>query len=89
MLIEYLKSNFKNERLRNKVSDLKEKHAKEVAEASTNTTKEAVTAISQIPAIQTALGAFASKVIPREPMSLAGVEEQIKTDCRFHKAHAA
>lgn len=72
-----LKNDFKIERLEDKISDLKEKHAKELLEASTNTTKETVTAISQMPAIQTALGAFASKVIPSEPMSLAGVEEQI------------
>ncbi|NOU60819.1 hypothetical protein [Marinifilum caeruleilacunae] len=72
-----LKNDFKIERLQDKISDLKEKHAKELTEASTNTTKDTVTAISQMPAIQTALGAFASNVIPIKSEGLSGVEEQI------------
>lgn len=72
-----LKNDFKIERLQDKISDLKEKHAKKLAEVSTNTTKETVTAISQMPAIQTALGAFANKVIPNKSEGLSGAEDQV------------
>ena len=70
-----LKHEFTIERLNDKISDLREKHIKEIAESSTNSTKETVAAITQMPAIQSALGAFASKLIPSEN-ALGGVQDQ-------------
>lgn len=71
-----LKHEFKIERLNDKISDLREKHIKELAESSTNSTKETVAAISQMPAIQSALGAFTSKLIPSSASALGGVSDQ-------------
>ncbi|BAX81154.1 hypothetical protein [Labilibaculum antarcticum] len=55
-----LKPEFTIEKLNDKISDLKDKHTRDIAEASTSTTKDMVNAISQMPAIQSVLGAFAS-----------------------------
>ncbi|MBI9056814.1 MAG: hypothetical protein JEZ01_03480 [Labilibaculum sp.] len=71
-----LKNEFTIERLNDKISELKEKHSIDIAEANTNTTKETVTAISQMPAIQSVLGAFANNLIPSKNNSLNGVEDQ-------------
>lgn len=74
-----LKQEFTIERLKDKISDLKDKHTKEIAEHSTNATKETVAAITQMPAIQSALGAFASKLIPHSGGALGGVSDQFNT----------
>ncbi|MGZ2369589.1 hypothetical protein ACXR6G_07365 [Ancylomarina sp. YFZ004] len=50
-----LKHEFTIEKLKDEMSKLKGKYAKEIAEVRTNTTKETVTAITQMPAIQTIL----------------------------------
>lgn len=71
-----LKNEFTIERLNDKISELKEKHSIDIAEANTSTTKETVTAISQMPAIQSVLGAFANNLIPSKNNSLNGVEDQ-------------
>jgi len=71
-----LKQEFTIEKLQDKISDLREKHIKEIAESNTNSTKDTVAAITQMPAIQTALGAFASNLIPNNENSLGGVPDQ-------------
>ncbi|MDM8159047.1 hypothetical protein QUH73_04355 [Labilibaculum sp. K2S] len=80
--------NFTIEKLSDKIADLKEKHAKELAElrekhskdisdANTSTTKETVQAITQMPAIQSALGAFANNLIPSNTNGLNGLADQL------------
>lgn len=80
--------NFTIEKLNDKISDLQEKHAKELTElkekhskdindASTSTTKETVQAITQMPAIQSALGAFANNLIPSNTNGLNGLADQL------------
>ena len=71
-----LKNEFTIERLNDKISELKEKHSIDIAEANTITTKDTVTAISQMPAIQSVLGAFANNLIPNKNDALGGVEDQ-------------
>ncbi|WP_372643438.1 hypothetical protein [Ancylomarina sp.] len=71
-----LKQEFTIEKLEDKISDIREKHIKEIAEIRTNSTKETVAAITQMPAIQSALGAFASKLIPNRENALSGVSDQ-------------
>ncbi|WP_461630857.1 hypothetical protein [Labilibaculum euxinus] len=71
-----LKHEFTIEKLTDKLSDLRDKHTKDIAEASTSTTKDTVQAISQMPAIQSVLGAFANNLIPSKPDALGGVEDQ-------------
>ncbi|MDE5417585.1 hypothetical protein L3049_06150 [Labilibaculum sp. DW002] len=71
-----LKHEFTIEKLNDKISDLKDKHTRDIAEASTSTTKDTVTAITQMPAIQSVLGAFANNLIPSKTNALGGVEDQ-------------
>jgi len=71
-----LSQKFSIERLEDKISDLRDKQRKEIAELRTNTTKETVSAITQMPAIQSALGAFASKLIPNSENGLNGVSDE-------------
>lgn len=72
---ENLKSEFTIEKLKDKISDLMDKHAKDIAQANTSTTKETVQAISQMPAIQSVLGTLASSMIPSPKNGLNGVDE--------------
>jgi len=75
---ENLKHEFTIERLNDKISDLKEKHSSDITEASTSTTKDTVQAISQMPAIQSVLGAFANNLIPSNNTNgLSGMADQI------------
>jgi len=71
-----LKHEFTIEKLNDKISDLKDKHTRDITEASISTTKDTVQAISQMPAIQSVLGAFASNLIPSKTNALGGVEDQ-------------
>lgn len=71
-----LKHEFTIEKLNDKLNDQKEKHSRDIAEASTSTTKDTVTAITQMPAIQSVLGAFANNLIPSKTNALGGVEDQ-------------
>ncbi|MBN2595655.1 MAG: hypothetical protein JXR82_02610 [Marinifilaceae bacterium] len=71
-----LKYEFTIEKLNDKLNDQKEKHTRDIAEASTSTTKDTVHAISQMPAIQSVLGAFASNLIPSKTNALGGVADQ-------------
>ncbi|MDM8160459.1 hypothetical protein QUH73_11595 [Labilibaculum sp. K2S] len=71
-----LKHEFTIEKLNDKLNDQKEKYTRDIAEASTSTTKDTVQAISQMPAIQSLLGGFASNLIPSKTNSLGGVEDQ-------------
>lgn len=72
-----LKQEFTIEKLKDQVIDLKEKHSKELTEANTSTTKETVTAITQMPAIQSALGAFANNLIPSSANGLGNLADQL------------
>lgn len=74
---ENLKHEFTIEKLQDKINDLREKHSKDIAEANTSTTKETVQAITQMPAIQSALGAFASNLIPSNNNGLSGLADQL------------
>jgi hypothetical protein len=75
-----LKDEFEILRLRDKVTDLKEKHSEKIKDASTNTVKETVSAITQMPAIQSALGMLASNLIPDKSGALAGVENSFNVN---------
>ena len=70
-----LKHEFTIEKLNDKISDLKDKHTRDIAEVST-TTMDTVTAITQMPAIQFVLGAFANNLIPNKTNALSGVADQ-------------
>ncbi len=72
-----LKQEFTIEKLKDQVIDLKEKHSKDIADANTSTTKETVTAITQMPAIQSALGAFANNLIPSSANGLGNLADQL------------
>jgi len=71
-----LKNEFTIEKLKDKISDLKDDHTRELAKISTNTTKDTVTAITQMPAIQSVLGTLANNLIPSGGNSLEGVADQ-------------
>jgi len=71
-----LKHELTIEKLKDEISKLKGKYAKEIAEVRTNTTKETVTAITQMPAIQNILGAFANNLIPKTANGLGGIANQ-------------
>jgi hypothetical protein len=71
---ENLKHEFTIEKLQDKINDLKEKHSKDLTEASTSTTKETVQAISQMPAIQSVLGTLASSLMPSSKTGLNGLD---------------
>lgn len=71
-----LQQEFTIEKLNDKISDLKDKHTKEIAKITTQTTKDTVTAITQMPAIQSVLGAFANNLIPSSANGLGGVADQ-------------
>lgn len=71
-----LKHEFTIEKLNDKLNDQKEKHSRDIAEASTSTTKDTVHAITQMPAIQSVLGAFANNLIPSKSNALGGVADQ-------------
>ena len=84
-----LTKNFKIERLKDKIEDLEKAHERELKSASTNSIKETVGAITQMPAVQGALGALASNLIPSkgDPLgslenSLSEVEKQILQSLR-------
>lgn len=72
---ENLKHEFTIEKLKDKISDLMQKHSKDIADANTSTTKETVQAITQMPAIQSALGALANNFMPGNSNALGGVED--------------
>lgn len=74
-----LKQEFTIEKLKDEISKLKEKYAKEITEARTNATKETVTAITKMPAIQSVLGAFANTLIPKTTNGLGGIVNQYNT----------
>ncbi len=74
-----LKQEFRIEKLKDEISKLKEKYAKEITEARTNATKETVTAITKMPAIQSVLGAFANTLIPKTTNGLSGIANQYNT----------
>ncbi|MPQ48122.1 hypothetical protein GCQ56_14035 [Marinifilum sp. N1E240] len=71
-----LKNEFTIDKLKDKISDLKDDHTRELAKISTNTTKDTVTAITQMPAIQSVLGTLANNLIPSGGNSLEGVADQ-------------
>jgi len=71
-----LQQGFTIEKLNDKISVLKDKHTKEIAKITTQTTKDTVTAITQMPAIQSVLGAFANNLIPSSANGLGGVADQ-------------
>ncbi|MFA9370729.1 MAG: hypothetical protein ACERIH_03380 [Labilibaculum antarcticum] len=71
---ENLKSEFTIEKLKDKITDLMEKHSKDIAQANTSTTKETVQAISQMPAIQSVLGTLASSIMPSSKTGLNGLD---------------
>ena len=72
-----LSKDFKIERLKDKIEDLEKAHERELRSASTNSIKETVGAITQMPAIQGALGAIAQKLIPSEGSALSGVDSSL------------
>ncbi len=72
-----LSKDFKIERLKDKIEDLEKAHERELRSASTNSIKETVGAITQMPAIQGALGAIAQNLIPGETNVLSGVDSSM------------
>ena len=77
-----LRQSFKIEKLEDKIKELKENHSKDLEQAEKSTTKDTVTAITQMPAIQSALGAFANNLIPQAPGSLGSVQDQFNVQER-------
>ena len=71
-----LRQSFKIEKLEDKIGELKESHSKDLEQAEKNTTKDTVTAITQMPAVQTTLGMLANNLIPQAANSLGGVQDQ-------------
>ncbi|MCY1634862.1 hypothetical protein [Marinifilum sp. D737] len=71
-----LRQSFKIEKLEDKISELKENHLKELEQAEKSTTKDTVTAITQMPAVQTTLGMLANNLIPQSSSSLGSVENE-------------
>ena len=71
-----LRNEFKIEKLEDKIQELKEKHLKDLADASKSATKDTVNAITQMPVVQTTLGMLANTLIPRKPNALGGVEDE-------------
>ncbi|RUT78022.1 hypothetical protein [Ancylomarina longa] len=71
-----LKQEFTIEKLKDEISKLNEKYAKEITKARTNATKETVTAITKMPAIQSILGAFTNTLIPKPTNGLGELADQ-------------
>lgn len=69
-----LKQDFKIQSLEKEILDLNSKHSQQLEDASKSTTKDTVQAITQMPAIQTALGALAGNIIPSTNTGLNGVD---------------
>jgi len=65
---------FEIRRLKDQKDDLIRNHEKELQNATTNTVKETVNAISMMPAVQGALGSLANNLIPSKNDSLGGLE---------------
>nr|WP_320118926.1 hypothetical protein [uncultured Marinifilum sp.] len=74
-----LKQEFTIVKLKDEISKLIDKYAIELEEARTNTTKETVTAITKMPAIQSVLGAFANTLIPKPTNGLGELADQYNT----------
>lgn len=70
-----LQKDFKIQTLEKENQDLISKHSQQLEDASKSTTKDTVQAITQMPAIQTALGALAGNIIPSANTGLNGVNE--------------
>jgi len=70
-----LNKDFEISRLKDRIEDLHRTHDRELQSASTNTVKETVHAITAMPAIQGALGALATNLMPSENSPLGGVSE--------------
>jgi len=69
-----LNKDFEIQRLKDQKDDLIRNHEKELQNATTNTVKETVNAISMMPAVQGALGSLASNLISSKNDSLGGLE---------------
>ena len=72
-----LNKDFEIRRLKDKIEDLHNTHQRDLQNASTNTVKETVNAITAMPAIQGALGALANNLIPSKDSALGGMEETL------------
>ncbi|MGQ1911343.1 hypothetical protein ACT3CE_16340 [Marinifilum sp. RC60d5] len=75
-----LKQEFTIVKLKDEISKLKDKYTIELEEARTNTTKETVTAITKMPAIQSILGAFTNTLIPTPTNGLGKFSDQYSTE---------
>lgn len=72
-----LNLDFEIKRLKDQKEDLIRTHERELKNASTNTVKETVSAISSMPAVQGMLGSLANNLIPSKGGSLGSHEDSL------------